>query len=331
MTSAATPHASGSWSEAAPGQASKLTPLSIAEKQRLQTLRAMAELLAERGMAGASITTVTRRALISRATFARLFGDVEGCLVALLGHLAAQAVDVFEVAFQSQPSWIEGVIEGLESLLQLLDAEPALTRACLLHASATPAAALAHRPSLIERTRSLVVPALPVEARPGSAVIAEAILDAVTGILRMRLITDQAPPFVDLLADLVAVLVLSCLGPEQALQARELARRRTGPLREKTPLPLAATPERLPIELRRANAHKAREALRYIAAHPGASNNQVAAGADVPHLGQVSRLLSRLEAAGLLIKRPGGAGRPNAWALSSRGEEAVRVLGALSI
>src|ERR1700733_15384395 len=331
MTSAAMPHASGSWSYAAPGLAPKLTPLPIVEMQRLQTLRAMAELLAERGMQGATITMVTRRALISRGTFAQLFGDIEGCLVALLGHLVSQAVDAFEIAFQSQPSWTEGVIKGLESLLELLDAEPALTRACLLHASVTPAAALAHRPTLIERTSSLVVPALPVEARASSEVAGEAVLDAVTGILRMRLITDQAPPFGDLLADLVAVLVLSCSGPEQALRARELASRQTRPPCEKVPPPLAVAPERLPIALRRANAHKAREALRYIAAHPGASNKQVAAGADVPHLGQVPQPLRRLEVAGLLIKRPGVAGRPNAWALSSRGQEAVLALGALSI
>lgn len=82
----------------------------------------------------------------------------------------------------------------------------------------------------------------------------------------------------------------------------------------------------LPRQLSRANAYTARAVVRYVAEHPGSSNKAIAHGVEVWHLEQISRLLSRLERTGLLAKRAGGAGRPNAWTLTPYGQQVVELL-----
>ena len=84
----------------------------------------------------------------------------------------------------------------------------------------------------------------------------------------------------------------------------------------------------LPATLRHPGAYRARSCVTFIAAHPAASNKQIAAGIDVPHLGQVSELLARLARGGLLRKQAGGAGRPNQWWLTAQGEQIAQALAA---
>jgi hypothetical protein len=51
------------------------------------------------------------------------------------------------------------------------------------------------------------------------------------------------------------------------------------------------------------------------------SNREIAAAVGIAHKGQISKLLARLEAAGVLSKISHGAGRPNAWQLTEYGQE----------
>jgi DNA-binding MarR family transcriptional regulator len=62
--------------------------------------------------------------------------------------------------------------------------------------------------------------------------------------------------------------------------------------------------------------------LRAIADYPGASNREVAERAGIVDQGQVSKLLSRLEARELIVKIGEGRtrGAPNSWSLSEQGE-----------
>jgi hypothetical protein len=82
----------------------------------------------------------------------------------------------------------------------------------------------------------------------------------------------------------------------------------------------------LPALLSNPSAHRARECLLFLADHPGTSNREVASGIGVAHQPQISRLLSQLVAESLACKRSEGAGRRNAWRLTPRGEQALRML-----
>lgn len=298
---------------------------ALVEMQRARAIRAVAEVLVEAGPKGASIGSVTERALISRATFMRLFGSLEGCLDALAEQLTSRVIEEVGRALAGQESWSDRVIAGLEALLRVLDSEPTTTSVCLLSAG-SPAGALERWSRLTEQTMDLIAP--PPGCLPGGEhpprLAAEATLAALTGILRMRMIAGEAPPFAPLLADLTAIVALACQDHDEAAKAMRVASARPTPTARPPRDPERAL--QLPVELRRTHAHKAREAVRYVAGHPGASNKDIAQGVNIPHLGQVSKLLARLEVAGLLLKRPGGAGRPNAWMLSPSGEIAAQAL-----
>jgi hypothetical protein len=86
----------------------------------------------------------------------------------------------------------------------------------------------------------------------------------------------------------------------------------------------------LPAMLAHPSARRARECLRFIATQGGRglnpSNREIATGIGVAHLPQISRLLSQLAAEGLVSKRSHGAGKRNAWRLTERGEQVLRML-----
>ncbi len=82
----------------------------------------------------------------------------------------------------------------------------------------------------------------------------------------------------------------------------------------------------LPPSLRHPRAHRLRGGLAYVTANPGVSNREIAAAIGIASHTQASALLARLARMGLLEKRAGLPGRPNAWSASERGRQAVHVL-----
>jgi AcrR family transcriptional regulator len=301
----------------------------VADQPRARLLDAMAEIVAERGLRGTTIVAVTQRAIVSRAMFAQLFGSRERCFVALIGEFMERAGEVIYEAFEREGSWSQRALAGLEALLRFLDAEPALARVGLVESVASPVAMREHGPRLVEQLTTLIESRerelLAVDDRP-LTMFAEATVASVAGILHMRMIADKAPPFIGLLGELAAVVVLPYLGHAEAARARAAGDRRSEALARERQSRRADPYAPIPKQLSRPNAHRARAAIRYLAENPGASNQAVAQGVGVSHLGQISRLLARLKHSGLLVKQAGGAGRPNAWKLSPQGEDVARAL-----
>ena len=79
-------------------------------------------------------------------------------------------------------------------------------------------------------------------------------------------------------------------------------------------------------DLRR--APRRTRALLHIAAHPDASNREVAAGIGIGSEAQVSRLLVRMQDLGLVLNRARAHnhGGPNAWQLTADGRRLVRAV-----
>jgi AcrR family transcriptional regulator len=291
-------------------------------------LEAMTEIVAERGLYGTTIAAVAEKASVSRVTFTEIFGSIEMAFVALVQQVTAWPANLISDAFEGESSWRESVLAGLEALLVFLDAEPSLARVCVIDALAGPPAAQEHRARLLQPLVVLVDGAretLPLEQRP-APFIAEAAVASVAGILHMRLVAGQAPPFIGLLGELAAIVVIPYYGAEAAAEAERIGDRRARAIvRERSSKP-PNTRVPIPKELHHARARRARACVLYVAENPGASNQKIATGIGIRHLGQASTLLARLEELELLHKRAGGAGRPNAWTLSRQGEEIARSL-----
>jgi AcrR family transcriptional regulator len=298
------------------------------EIQRTRMLEAMTEIVAERGLYGTTIAAVAEKARVSRLTFTEIFGSIEEAFVALVQQVTAWPASQIHEAFERESSWRAGILAGVEALLVFLDAEPSLARVCVIDALAGPPAALEHRAQLLQPLVALVDQgrnALPRENQP-PAVTAEGMVASVSGVLHARLVAGQAPPFIGLLGELAALVVTPYLGPLEAAEVERIGKKRARTIRRERSSKPARQRVPIPKQLHHARASRARACLLYVAENPGASNQKIATGIGIRHLGQASTLLARLEQLEVLTKRAGGAGRPNAWTLSMQGEEIARSL-----
>jgi hypothetical protein len=133
---------------------------------------------------------------------------------------------------------------------------------------------------------------------------------------------------IGLLGPLMAMIVLPYRG--HAASARELSLPIPGPaaaLAPRSRLGASVTPghKGLGVSDFRLTA-RTQIVLCAVAGNPGASNRQVSDIAGVRDQGQISKLLARLEGLGLLVNTGGETkGVPNAWRLTSHGQEIARV------
>jgi hypothetical protein len=193
---------------------------------------------------------------------------------------------------------------------------------------AGPPAALQLRASLLEPFSPLVDRGrtlLSADQQP-SAMTAGATIASVSGTLHAQFVAGSAPPFISLLGELAGIVVTPYLGVAAAAREIERGNLRAGELLQQTPPRPSQERVSIPKEVRHARADRLRLCLAYIAENPGVSNQTIASGIELSHLGQTSTALSRLNKVGLLRKQAGGAGLPNAWWLTPHGEQVVRAL-----
>lgn len=293
----------------------------------------MVEVVAERGFASASITLVLERAKVSRRAFDELFEGPEDCFVAILDHGLERAVALITSAFAREDTWWGGVRSGLASLLVFLDSEPSLAWVWLVESLAAGSWALRHRERNLAVLCSRMLASLPSSDRCSTPPLAaQGAIASVLGIVHAHLVTDAPDPLLTLLGPLMGVIAAPYLGA--ASVQREILSGETLAAAIQAGEQLYALPEQpaellleIPATLLNPNAHRARECLLFVADRPGSNNRQVAIGIGVAHQGQISTLLARLDALGLLAKRAEGAGYPTTWCLTPYGE---RVHGVLS-
>jgi AcrR family transcriptional regulator len=133
-----------------PGERGRLSREQEEQVQRARIMRAAAQVVAERGFAGASIKQVTQAAGVSRATFYDLFDNFEQCFLAVLDAAMRRTIARIADAFAQNTTWQERAVAGLAVLLGALDADPYMARVCLVEALAAGPAALAYHAREIE-------------------------------------------------------------------------------------------------------------------------------------------------------------------------------------
>ncbi|HSY40075.1 MAG TPA: TetR family transcriptional regulator [Polyangia bacterium] len=279
-------------------------------------IAALVEVARERGAGEVTVAHIVARSGVSRRTFYELFTDRETCFLAAFEEAVQRAALRVVPAFSASGSWRERVRGALGALLEFLEDEPGLGALCVVDA-------LGAGPLVLER-RARVVEVL-IEAidegrgevlrgaRP-TRLTAECVVGAILAVLHARLAAGSTDSMSGLLGPLMATLVLPYQG--QAAAAREAAKsaRRRGPASPSLSDPLRELDMRL--------TYRTVQVLLAIAAHPGASNRQVADAADVTDQGQISKLLARLEHLGLTHNTATGSntrGEPNAWTLTPTG------------
>ncbi len=297
----------------------------------------MVSLVGERGYGSVSVEAVSRRAHVSRRTFYALFDSVEDCFAAVLFDGLERTGAIIAEAFAREKTWEDGIRSALAGLLVCFDSEPLLARVWFIEALAAGSWALEHRERSVGVLRGVIVERWatltgggPAPAPDSPAVVGA--MAAVIGAIHTHLITQRPEPLIVLLGPLVGLVSSPYLDPPAT--AREVARAEDCVhelLRSPYPpvvWPLADLNDsvEVPAPLRDPRAHRARMCLHYLLRDPGACNREIASGIGVSSHAQMSKLLSRLSALGLLVKVPGGPGLPNAWSLSEPGARVAHAL-----
>ncbi len=296
--------------------------------QRELLVRAMTELVAERGYAAVNVHLVTARAGVSRSAFYTCFDDLSVALLAVL-DLGLQRTTVIVVeAFAQEDTWRAGLRSALVGVLRFLDSEPAFARVWLVESVAAGSWALAHWERNVAELREIALAGWPTpDAAPPLA--AHGIMAGVLGVLRARLLEDPCARLIDLLGPLIGMVCAPYLTPAACddevaraeLVVRELM---ASDVSSDVALPSGGLP--LPAILRNPTADRARKCVCYLSRCPGASNRDVGQAIGVAHESQISRLLARLAAQGLVTKQSEGIGKRNVWRVTPCGRSAAELL-----
>ncbi len=286
----------------------------------------MVEVAGERGYAGATVGLVVARAGVSRRTFYGCFDGREACVLELLDLGLERIGDLVGRAFAREDTWQDGLRSALASVLGFLDSEPLLARMWLVESLAAPRRVLARRERNLAALRQQALSSWPAgNAWTLPPLAAEGAMASVLGIVHSHILTGWPTPLVELLGPLmglVAAQYLPSRGVASEIQRGEELARKIQASSGRTIWTRVA----IPAVLSNPNAHRARRCVLFLGEHPQASNREIASGIGVAHASQISKLLSCLLSEQLVARHSAGAGRRNAWWLTSHGEEVARAL-----
>ncbi len=310
----------------------------VADIQRSRLLAAAVRAVDELGWANTTVADVVARSRVSRRTFYELFTNREECLSAMLEDILGAVAGELATAGLEGVEWRERVRGGLWAILAFFDREPVLARVCVVQALSGGSKVLERREEILARLAAVVD-----EGRGGpraaqcTPLTAEGLVGAAFGIVYARLLKGQRRPLTELLGELMGMIVLPYAGPTAA--RRELALPLPAPVAPRTarrparPARAVSDPlESVPMRL----TYRTSRVLDGVAELTGRgadpSNREVGDYAGISDAGQVSKLLRRLERLGLLANSGLGhaKGEPNAWRLTSKGEQVARSIRAHS-
>jgi AcrR family transcriptional regulator/DNA-binding MarR family transcriptional regulator len=297
----------------------------VTEIQRSRMLAAAADAVEDVGYARMTVAQVIGRARVSRKTFYDVFTDREDCFLAAFEQALEQAAAIARGAYREESAWREGIRSALTRLLMLMDEEPGLAKLCVIEALAAGERVLDRRAEVLDRLAQVIDEgrSLTSTTREPPEVTAEGVIGGVFAVLHSRLLEADDAPLTDLLGPLMSMIVLPYLGARAA--GRELSRpapdiSANRPMR-------AHLKSRDPLEgLKMRLTYRTVRVLMVIAAHPGASNREIAEGSGIVDQGQISKLMNRLARLELVENRGEGQekGAANAWHLTARGARVER-------
>jgi AcrR family transcriptional regulator len=310
--------------------------VEVAEIQRVRIMQAIVEVVAERGYAGASVTVVCERAQLPRRAFYEVFDSREHCFAAVLDDGYRQVWELIAGAVETAECWQDGVRAVLCAVLSFFDEHPELTRVWLIESLSAGSWVLERRARNLKTLTQVIVRRWPTPAglEELHPVVSVGVMGSIIGVIQAHILSAEPEPLITLLGLLMGLATAPYLDVQavavEMRHAERIARQR---LAERPPvqksLPGPAPGSVVPSALLDPRAHRARRCLSYLAAHPNASNRQVADGIGVAGHEQISRLLARLAGMSLLTKHPGAPGHTNSWTLTPSGAQISRALEAV--
>jgi AcrR family transcriptional regulator len=128
----------------------RLSREQVENHQRERIIAAMIAAAGTKGYGSTTIGDITRRARVSRDTFYEQFVNKEQCLLAAYDATTRELLDEMVAAGTSQPSYVEGIRDGVRAYLRFWSERPDAARVWSLDIHAAGEEALVHRERTLE-------------------------------------------------------------------------------------------------------------------------------------------------------------------------------------
>jgi len=203
-------------------------PDFVAQNQRERMLLATAELVAERGYQKTTIELIAKTARVALSTFYEQFSSKEECFLAAFDETLAAAKEVFDELLDTEQPWSDQIASGLETVLEMIVAEPARARLCIVEAQAAGGEALARYQGMLES----VAPKLREgrEFNPRSSRLPDGLEVAIVGglawLVHQRLVANRVDGIKALLPEMLQVTLTPYIGEVEAGRAADAAQAR---------------------------------------------------------------------------------------------------------
>jgi AcrR family transcriptional regulator len=213
---------------ALPGRASRATldapPPSVTRSsahadQRRRILRAIGELVAERGYSDVTVELIVKRAHVSYKTFYKHFTGKEGCFEALFETAFSVTERKIRQRLDAEAgTWPEQVVIAIRTLIEQIVAEPVIARAVIVE-SPTVGVAMTER---YEQATKALSPLFRAgrEFNPRGNELPDTIEDTLAGSVIWsayeRLIVGHADELIAYLPVLLELVLRTYLGPDEA-------------------------------------------------------------------------------------------------------------------
>jgi AcrR family transcriptional regulator len=122
--------------KALPRGINSLPRRQVQKEQRKRLIEGTAYAVAERGYAATAVSHILARAGVSRAAFYELFRDKEECFLYGFKEVSRGHLEAARLATEAAGSLPEQLYAGATAYLQVLDLDPALSRAFVVEAEA---------------------------------------------------------------------------------------------------------------------------------------------------------------------------------------------------
>jgi AcrR family transcriptional regulator len=190
----------------------------VVHHQRERMLTAAVELVAERGYRAVTVADIVKRAAIARLKFYENFSSKQDCFIAAYDHALDEASRrVGEACAAAGASFPARVSAGIAALLDYVDADPKLARACFVEAPSLGAAMRGRRQQALERFSPLLRGA---RQEVGEAElpesVEESVFDGLYWLIYDAILSDRPERVEELRPQLVEFALLPFLGAAAA-------------------------------------------------------------------------------------------------------------------
>jgi AcrR family transcriptional regulator len=200
----------------------------VARNQRQRMLQAAVEVVGERGYRKTTIEAIAKTAKVALITFYEQFADKEECFLAAFDESVEAAAAALAELLEAGEPWPDQLASGLEIVLEMVAAEPARARLCIVESQAAGPAGLARYQAALARVGEWLGQGRALN--PRSDRLPEGLEVAIAGglawLIHQRLGGDRVDELKGLLPEMLQVTLTPYVGDVEAARAAEEAEAR---------------------------------------------------------------------------------------------------------